>query len=203
MITEDFAHGFVSSFIPLFVAIDIVGVLPFFMSLTGDFTKKKKSDLINNATLTALLIAIIFLFAGQMIFSFLGINENDFRVAGGLILLIISITDIAAAKYLKAKRIEGEDTFVGVVPIGIPLIMGPAAMTTILFSVDSYGWLVTLVSLIANLMIVWFFLRRSEWVVKLIGESGSRAMGKVMALFLAAIAIMMIRVGLTNIIKMN
>lgn len=196
-------QAFLSSFIPMFVAIDIVGVLPFFMSLTADFQKKKKMELIHHATITAFLIALIFLFAGKIIFNFLGINENDFRIAGGLILLIISITDITASRFLKPKQVEGEDTFVGVVPIGIPLIMGPAAMTTILFSVDNHGWLITLLSLILNLLIVLFFLRRSEWVVGIIGESGSRAMGKVMALFLAAIAVMMIRVGLSNLVRLH
>jgi multiple antibiotic resistance protein len=81
--------------------------------------------------------------------------------------------------------------------------MGPAAMTTILFSVDNHGWLITLASLIVNLLIVWFFLRKSEWVVGIIGDSGSRAMGKVMALFLAAIAVMMIRVGLSGLVKIH
>lgn len=198
-----FFEALLSSFIPMFVAIDIIGVLPFFISLTQDFSKERKRSLINHASITALAIALIFLFSGKLIFSVLGINENDFRVAGGLILLIISIADITAARFSKTRRGEAEDTFVGVVPIGIPLIMGPAAMTTILFSVDSYGWRVTLASLILNLLIVWFFLRKSEWVVSVIGESGSRAMGKVMALFLAAIAVMMIRIGLGNLIQMS
>jgi multiple antibiotic resistance protein len=79
--------------------------------------------------------------------------------------------------------------------------MGPAALTTILISVDSYGYLITVASLLVNLLIVWILFQKSDWIAKIFGEGGARAFGKVMSLFLAAIAIMMIRVGLTGILR--
>jgi multiple antibiotic resistance protein len=88
-----------------------------------------------------------------------------------------------------------------VVPIGIPLIMGPAALTTILILVDSYGTIWTVTSIIINLIIVWIVFRNADQVSKILGKGGSRAFAKVASLFLAAIAVMMIRVGITEILK--
>jgi multiple antibiotic resistance protein len=88
-----------------------------------------------------------------------------------------------------------------VVPIGIPLIIGPAALTTILILVDTHGYFATIVSLLLNLLIVWVIFRYSDFVIKMMGEAGSKAVAKVAALFMAGIAVMMIRVGLSGMIK--
>ncbi|MBN8554980.1 MAG: MarC family protein [Deltaproteobacteria bacterium] len=188
---------FTLSFLPLFVAIDVIGILPVFLGYTQELNPQEKKTLITHATWTALAISLVFLFAGKIIFSILGIDENDFRIAGGLILLITAIHDMSASSQQPRKP----STFVGVVPIGIPLIMGPAALTTILISVDSYGLPITVCTLLANLLIVWILFQKSTWITKIVGEAGARAFGKVMALFLAAIAIMMIRVGVTGTIQ--
>lgn len=188
---------FVLSFIPLFVAIDVLGLVPIFLSLTGKMNPKEKKKLITDATLTALAVSVVFLFGGRMIFNFLGITENDFRVGGGIVLLVLAIVDLIFA---------GEDnrtpqTSVGVVPIGIPLIIGPAVLTTLLIVVDAYGYLAAVIALLANLFLVWLIFRNSNLIIRIIGEAGSKAFAKVAALFMAAIAIMMIRVGLTAMIS--
>jgi multiple antibiotic resistance protein len=188
---------FVLSFIPLFVAIDVLGLVPIFLSLTGKMKAQEKKKLITDATLTALAIALVFLFGGRLIFNFLGITENDFRVGGGIVLLVLAIVDLIFA---------GEDnrtpqTSVGVVPIGIPLIIGPAVLTTLLIVVDAYGYLAAVIALLANLFLVWVIFRNSNLIIRVMGEAGSKAFAKVAALFMAAIAIMMIRVGLTAMIS--
>ncbi len=186
---------FLKCFIPLFVAIDSVGVLPLFINLTQGIKKEQKLKLISEATIACLLISIIFLFSGRLVFGFLGINESDFRIAGGILLLLISISDIAFSGLRLRSHQSGE---VGVVPIGIPLIMGPAALTTILILVDQQGVAMTLFALIVNLAIVWIAFRKSDVILRILGDGGSRAFAKIMALFLAAIAVMMIRVGLSD-----
>jgi multiple antibiotic resistance protein len=188
---------FILSFIPLFVAIDVLGLVPIFLSLTGKMNPKEKKKLITDATLTALAVSLVFLFGGRMIFNFLGITENDFRVGGGIVLLVLAIVELIFA---------GEDnrtpqTSVGVVPIGIPLIIGPAVLTTLLIVVDAYGYLAAVIALLANLFLVWLIFRNSNLIIRIMGEAGSKAFAKVAALFMAAIAIMMIRVGLTAMIS--
>lgn len=191
-------ENFFLAFIPLFVAMDVLGTLPLFIGLTEGITDKRRKRLVVEATLTALLISLVFLGSGKLLFSFLGITENDFRIAGGLVLLVLAINDLLFSSDTARKNPE---TTVGVVPIGIPLIMGPAALTTILILVDSYGILWTITSIILNLIIVWIVFRNADRVLRIMGKAGSRAVAKVASLFLAAIAVMMIRVGITEILK--
>ena len=185
------------AFIPLFVAIDVPGVVPSFLSLTQGMTLKAKRKLIIEATMTAGVVALVFLILGKVIFRFLGITENDFRIGGGIVLLVLSVSDLLFSREI--KREEGQS--VGVVPIGIPLIMGPAALTSIIIIVDLYGYWISLVSLIVNLLIVWLTFRHSDFLIKVMGKSGSQAFAKVASLFMVAIAVMMIRVGMQNILK--
>ncbi|MDB5037289.1 MAG: hypothetical protein JWQ35_817 [Bacteriovoracaceae bacterium] len=190
-------QSFISCFIPLFVAIDALGVLPLFLNLTSSLKSDERKKLITEATAAAFVISILFLFTGKLVFLFLGINESDFRIAGGLLLLIISISDIAFA----GLRLRGQQTTeIGIVPIGIPLIIGPATLTTLLILVDQHGVTMTLLALVVNLLLVLIFFRNSDIFLRIMGVSGSRAFAKIMALFLAAIAVMMIRVGLTDIL---
>jgi len=190
----DWFQKFLVSFVPLFVAIDAIGVVGIYIALTKNTTAPFRRRLLNEATLTALGVAIIFLFFGKVIFQLLGITVNDFRIAGGLILLILAIMDILFSNFERNRSEPGES--LGGVPIGIHLIMGPAALTTVLISSESVGWEVTLAALLANLFIAWFVFRSAHQVTRIIGNSGAKAIAKVMALFLAAIAVMMIRSGI-------
>ena len=184
------------AFIPLFVAIDVFGVVPFFVALTTGLDKRRKRILTVEATLTAFSISILFLAAGKLIFSFLGITENDFRVGGGVVLLVLAIKDLLLSK----TEQRDPESSLGVVPIGIPLIMGPAALTTILILVDSHGYLLTIASLLVNMIIVWVVFSQSHRITDLIGKAGSQAIAKVFALFLAGIAVMMIRSGIDQML---
>jgi multiple antibiotic resistance protein len=188
---------FLLAFIPLFVAIDVFGVIPLFLALTEGMDPRQKRTLTWEATLTAFVISVAFLIAGKMLFSFLGITESDFRVGGGVVLLVLAVYDLLFSK--EKKREAGDSA--GVVPIGIPLIMGPAALTTIIILVDAYGYFLTITSLLANLVIVLVVFLQATRVAQVMGNAGSRAVAKVAALFLAGIAVMMIRSGITSMIR--
>jgi multiple antibiotic resistance protein len=188
---------FFLAFIPLFVAIDVFGVLPMFVALTEDLDELRKKKLTIEATLTAFAISLVFLAAGKLLFSFLGITESDFRVGGGIVLLVLAVSDLLFSK----ERKRDPETSVGVVPIGIPLIMGPAALTTIIILVDSYGYLWTVASLLMNMLIVWMVFAQAGRITRFMGKAGSRAVAKVAALFLAGIAVMMIRSGIATMLR--
>lgn len=188
---------FLLAFIPLFVAIDVFGVLPLFVGLTEGMDERRRRILTAEATLTAFLVSLLFLTAGKLVFSFLGITESDFRVGGGIVLLVLAVHDLLFAS-------ENERTAhgsAGVVPIGIPLIMGPAALTTIIILVDAYGVLWTVASLFANLLIVWVVFLQAKRITTVLGSAGSRAVAKVAALLLAGIAVMMVRSGVAEMIS--
>ncbi|MCL5035243.1 MAG: MarC family protein [Bacteroidetes bacterium] len=193
-----FYQDFLYCFIPLFVAIDVFGVLPIFVGFTGGMEKIGRRKLVFEASLAALAVSVLFLIAGKEIFGFLGITLSDFRIGGGIILLVLSVNDLLFAHEQQRKDPGGS---VGVVPIGIPLIMGPAALTTILILVNSYGYILVTLSLAVNLTIVYLVFNYSDIVTRLLGNAGSRVFSKVASLFLAAIAVMMIRVGITDVIS--
>lgn len=190
-------QNFLLAFIPLFVAIDVFGALPLFLSLTEGIEEQQRKKLVVEATITAFAISIVFLVTGKLLFSFLGITESDFRVGGGVVLLVLAVTDLLV--FRENKR--DPEASAGVVPIGIPLIMGPAALTTIIILVDSYGYAWTVASLLVNMLIVWVVFSQAQRIHRLMGQAGSRAVAKVAALFLAGIAVMMIRSGIAAMLK--
>ncbi len=194
---SDIISSFVQSFIPLFVAIDALGIIPVFLNLTQGIGHDARRRIITHATVAAAIVSVAFLFLGRIIFSLLGINENDFRIAGGIVLLIISIADLGFSGYRTRANQSDE---IGIVPIGIPLMIGPAALTTMLILADQHGVTITLAALLTNIGITWFLFRHADTLLKILGDAGAKAFGKIMALLLAAIAVMMIRVALTNII---
>lgn len=187
---------FLLCFIPLFVAMDGPGVLPIFLNFTSGLSERARRRLVTQATFTAFAVAVLFLATGKILFRVLGIDENDFRIGGGIVLLFIAIGDLMVSN-LDSRRVTTDSDF-GVVPIGVPLIMGPAALTTSLILVESHGTFMTSVALVANLILIWSMFRYSNVVVKILGKNGSRAFAKVAALFLAAIACKMIRMGVTG-----
>jgi multiple antibiotic resistance protein len=188
-------ESFVKAFIPLFVAMDTLGLLPLFLGLTQGMEPAGLRKLIVNATLAALIISIIFLFTGSAMFDFLGITSQDFRIGGGILLLVLAIQDLTSSTSQEQHR-GPANCDIGVVPIGIPLIMGPAALTTILILVEEHGVIVTLSSLLANFVLVLVVLMNSRYIIKVLGEAGSKAFAKVAALLMAGIAVMMIRSGI-------
>jgi len=189
---------FLKSFISLFVAIDLLGAVPLFLSLTRNMESDERRSLVTKSSWTALGIGVAFILAGQAIFAFLGITESDFRVAGGLLLLIFSIRDLMSDSSHEAKATP--NIHLGIVPIGIPLIMGPAALATLLLSTREYGLVTTLVSLFANLALVWVAFRHSNRILRVLGDGLSQALAKIFSLLLAAIAVMLIRLGIVGML---
>lgn len=189
---------FLLAFIPLFVAFDAIGIVPLYLGLTQGVDSSAKNKLTLSASATAFVVCILFLFIGNITFKFLGISVDDFRIAGGIILLVISINDLL---FYTARVRDIEVSDIGVVPLGIPLIAGPAVLTTILISVNEHGYIYTIPSLILNMIITYYALLKADFVKKVLRESGSKAFAKVASLFLAAIAVMMIRVGIYNSLR--
>ena len=197
--------SYIESFLPLFVAINVLGIIPVYLALTERMTSAQRRRLTLLAVATSSLLATLILFAGQLIFSLLGITVNDLRVGGGLILLVLSISNLIFGDYRRRDpREEEEDNAadVGVVPLGIPLIMGPAAITSVLVSREAYGYLPTLTSLAVNMFLVFLTLVFAPYIGRFMGTAVSRAFAKVASLFLAAISVALIRAGIVGMIGM-
>lgn len=190
---------FTLAFLPLLVAMEPVGVLPVYFSMTREMGLREKKEVLLYSILTATAITLAFLLVGRLIFFVLGITISDFQIAGGLILLSIAITDIVQTA--RGTHVARPMSGIGIVPIGTPLIAGPAALTTLLMVSDLYGFVPALASLIVNLIIMWATLLGADTIVKYIGENGARGISKVISLLLAAIAVMMIKRGIEAFLR--
>jgi len=180
------------SFIPLFVAVDAIGLLPLFVSLTAGLGPKEKDRIILQSIVTASGIALGFILVGKAVFHVLGITIGDFMIAGGVILFVIAITDLIS----RAQRRRASLSEVGVVPLGTPMIVGPAVLTTCLVIIPQYGLVATMISMLLNLILTGALLKMSSRLVAFLGDAGTKALSKIISLLLAAIAVMLIRRGL-------
>jgi multiple antibiotic resistance protein len=195
---QEFLSNILYTFIPIFVAVDIFSIVPIFISLTQGLPKLAIDKIQRESIFTAFLCGLSFLALGEFIFNVLGITEDDFKIAGGLILLVIAISDITGSTSSRQAM-----TRTGVVPLGVPLIVGPAVLTTLLVLVDHYGLLPTVISFVLNLLIVWVSFKGAAWFLRFLGKDGIVAVSKIMCLLLASIAIMMIRIGVLNVFKVQ
>jgi multiple antibiotic resistance protein len=158
-----------------------------------------RRNLVVQAISTAFAIALVILLTGQFIFETLGITVNDLRVGGGLILLVLSITDLLFSSDTRRSPEEGTD--LGIVPLGTPLTVGPAAITTILVLQRGAGYVPTLTALVANLAISFALFYFGPRLLAVVGTSATKAIAKVASLFLAAISVALIRVGVVGIVE--
>src|SRR5205807_5518711 len=147
---ETMIHKFFVAFIPIFVAIDAIGLVAVFMGLAGNASREQRQREGFTGIFTALGVSVGFVFLGKIIFTALGITVADFQVAGGLILLGLAVRELLDLG--PKDRYRGEDF--GIVPLGMPLIAGPALLTALLILIDSVGIIFTLVSLVLNLLLV-------------------------------------------------
>ncbi|MCX6004283.1 MAG: MarC family protein [Chloroflexi bacterium] len=187
------------TFLPIFVAMDAISVVPILLPLTQDMQAKERRRVIRLALITALGLGLGFVAIGKGIFVFLGITANDFMIAGGLFLFLLAAKEMITGKMFETQASIGAE-MIGVVPIGTPLIVGPAVLTTLLILSDLYNIIIVIIAFITNLLIAWLIFAQATRLVTFLGQSGVKAASKIMGLFLAAIAVKMVRQGIMGII---
>jgi multiple antibiotic resistance protein len=195
----DLVMTFFLCFIPMFVAVDPIGILPNFMALTGGLNRLQMRKVLSQSLLTALAVSVVFMVLGKWVLGYLGITVADFMIAGGALLFVFSLKDLTSSG---AEERAPLDEGVGAVPIGVPLIAGPGLLTTLLVLVGQYGYLMVSVALTVNLALAGLCLVFSQALSRFLGKTGSRTVGKIANLLLAAIAVMFMRKGLVEILGM-
>ncbi|MBL7081612.1 MAG: MarC family protein [Candidatus Omnitrophica bacterium] len=189
-------YKIILSFIPLFVAVDALGNIPSFISLSEGFTSKQRRHVVNESIAIATLAAVLFIFIGKRILQIIGITASDFKIAGGILLLVLSIYFLLPGK---KRFFSSQAQHIGIFPLAAPLITGPAVLTTSLILLDSFGPLLTLSSLILNMLIAWIFFLGSVKILRFIGEAGLCAISSISDIILAAYALMLIHRGINEI----
>ncbi|MBM3939882.1 MAG: MarC family protein [SAR202 cluster bacterium] len=191
----DFAREFVLVFLPMFVAMDAIGTLPFVLTLTRRMPQRQRAKALRLALLTGAVIGLGFLGLGRAVFTILGITLEDFLIAGGLILLVLSLRELLSTRH-DVEPVE-PDELVAVVPIGTPLLVSPATISILLLlSALHPVWMVVL-AFALNLAVAWPLFAQGSRIARFLGEGGLRAFTRVVYLLLAAIAVQLIRQGVT------
>lgn len=188
---------YILTFIPIFVAVDAIGNIPLFVSVVEGMSKRERHKALYECVATAASVAILFMLLGKFVLRLLGISIPDFQIAGGMLLFVIAVR-LLLPGVSKNGLTNVHEKDVGVFPLGMPLITGPAVLTTTLIMLDTYGIIPTFASIVINMFIVWLSLVKADWFMKILGAGGTRAFAKIMYILLAAIAVMMVRKGITG-----
>jgi len=184
-------ESFVLTFVPLFIVIDALGNLPFVISLSEGMSKHERQKTVHIAVFTAVIVGLAFLFFGQFILRIMGISVGSFAIAGGLILLVLSIKYMTTGRMVEIVKEE----MAAVVPIGTPLTVGPATITTLLLLATQFPLYMVLISFVLNILVTWLIFLASNQIVRFMGQGGLKAVSRVFSLLLAAIAVSMIIKG--------
>ncbi|MCW3982931.1 MAG: MarC family protein [Candidatus Bathyarchaeota archaeon] len=178
----------------MFIIVDPFGNIPIFIGLTEKIEPAKRKRIFNVAVLVGFVLLLVFAFLGQELLNIFGLSIYSFGIAGGILLLIIAIRILVSGS-IKEETDSPES--LGAVPIAMPLLVGPGAITTTIFNLQTYGELAAILAVVIVLSMTWVILRFIDPIYHVLGKTGSLVIARVMALFIAAIAIQYIITGIT------
>ena len=197
----------ITVFTAIFAIVDPMGNIPIFYTITERFTREERILIAKKAVIAAIITLVVFGLIGQYIFTLFSITIPAFRIAGGLLLFRVAFNMLyGVTPGTKSTEKEKEETLekemIGIVPLGIPLLAGPGAISTVMLY-NSQGNLgssiIVFLSIFATLMITYFLLRNVDRIFNRLGRVGSLAISRIMGLILAAIAIQFIINGVHQI----
>ncbi len=165
----------------LFAIIDVVGNIPLIILLR----EKYKVIESGKATLTALVIMIVFLFVGEVLLNLLGVDVGSFAIAGSIIILFLATEMILGVRLYQ----DSNPKTASIVPIAFPLIAGPGTLTTLISIKSEYDDINIILAILINTILVYFVLKSSEKIEKIIGEQGINILRKVFGIILLAIGV--------------
>lgn len=181
----------------LFIIIDPIGLIPVFMALTHDATPQERRALLTQAVYVAFILMLLFAFTGTGILSLFGISIADFKIAGGILLLVIALRITNEAHY--GVSAGGRP---GVVPLAVPLLVGPGAITTTIVLIGTRGLWITVSAVVLVFLVSYIVFRYVGYLYIILGKTGADVVAKIMGMLLAAIAIQFVREGLQEIFRL-
>jgi multiple antibiotic resistance protein len=190
---------YIGAMIKLFAIVDPIGNLPIFLDIAERIPADQTRKAFNTAVVAGIVILLLFAFTGQYILTnVFGVKLEDLQVAGGILLLILSIEHIVFSDSAEEKNIDAKygPYELGAVPLACPLLAGPGAMVTSLTTLNKYGWRVTVVAIFAVFFVLWVIVQFIEPLNRFLGRLVTRVISKIMWLFIAAIGVNMVLSGL-------
>ena len=195
----------VSAFITLLVIIDPIGLAPIFVALTQGMSAAKRLRIAIRSCLTAIIVLLVFGFAGEAILDFVGISMAAFRISGG-ILLFLTALDMLFERRTKRREDKGEEDVddPSIFPLSLPLIAGPGAMTTMILLMgapnqDVLGYVAISSAMIAVIGVVFILFLGAGLMERLLGDTGIKVITRLLGMLLAALSIQFVLDGLRDV----
>jgi multiple antibiotic resistance protein len=196
----------------VFAIVDPIGALPFYVSLTQDFDSEDRRIIRRRAILVLGAVLGLFAIAGRFLFAVFGFSLGAFEIAGGILLFLVSYEmlqgRVARAKLTAQDRDEalGRRDEISVVPLGIPLLAGPGAISTVMIfegtaGADPWAIAATFVAIAITVAATYVAFRFGEQIFSRLGRVGTIALSRVMGLLLAAVGIQFVITGVTTILS--
>ena len=197
----NFGLLFLKAFIILFVVMDPPGNIPVFIALTKGMSEEARKKELNYAVVVATILLLLFAFLGTIILYLLGITTDSFMIAGGILLLFFAL-DLLRGEHKYAMSGESR-AGVGAVPLGIPLLAGPGAITAVMVIMQSSGTFVVLLAIFFAIIATRLVLGQSDRLYELMGKIGSEVLSRVIGIIVAAIAIQFIAAGIIGMYQLS
>lgn len=195
-------------FISLLAIVDPLAAVPIFISMTADESREQRRKTINNVAIGMSAILLATLFLGEMILQFFSITIDSFRIAGGILLLLMAIAMLhAKTSQIRQTHKEADESIekqsVAIVPLAMPLLAGPGAISTVILAAHKASgaghYLAISAEILLLSLVVWGALRLSSWFQKHVSTTGINIFSRIMGLILAAIAVEFIASGVKGL----
>lgn len=196
------------AFVALFAIVDPFANIPVFISILDRFREKDRYVIIREAVFIAFAVLLLLTLLGNYIFRFMGITLYSFKIGGGILLLIIAIEMLFGRKTrteISEETLKEERENVSVMPLAIPLLTGPGAITTGIVFYESAENLENKILLLGCIVLVfilsYIILSQGELIHKKLGKTGTKVIIRLMGLMLSAIAVQFMVSGVAGAIK--
>lgn len=197
-------------FSSLLAIVDPVAAVPIFLTLTGDYSAEHRKKTLHWGVLTGTIVLMTFTLFGTLILRFFGVTTDAFRIAGGILFFGIGM-DMLQARRSRGKTSESEDMEagqreeVGVIPLGIPTLAGPGAITTVitLNAQARTGWHHAAIygSIVLVMLICWIVLRLAPTMLRTLGQTGLNVITRVMGLLVMVIGVQFVIDGVAAVLS--
>jgi len=199
------AREIVTVFLAVFIVVDPFGIVPIYLSLTAGFPAARLRVTILKSTITAFVVLCLFIFTGNAVLRFLGIQVGSFFIAGGILMFIVSI-DLLLGKPGRTKTSEAaeEREDVSIFPLAIPMLAGPGAITSILLYASDekspgYIRLVLVGSAFLALLCAALAMRLSSALIRVLGTTGVSVIERIMGIVLTGLSVQFVYDGLQKL----
>ncbi len=209
-ISSDLLRFAAASVVTLLVVVDPVGLAPVFVALTETYSADARKSILRRALTIALVVALVFLLAGQLLLARLGVSVNAFSISGGILLFATAMPMLVGHRGALQSPEPAEEgngaSDIAIFPLAMPLISGPGTLTSVLtLSAEAWGSLPRLTALVTALLAVfaltWVACRAGEVILARIGKSGIHVLTRVLGILLCALAVQFVLTGITGYVR--